>query len=184
MYSFLSNCFFLLLVSGTANYLFPNLFYNILLFLNFYYRRVSKNIRNKLKSDLVIKKVEDIKNINLKVINFEYKDEKFIKLIEIDSYKSQDELINIDVDRFKMVRKRIECPNNKNSFIMASIDTNRDEIDILEDIQLLSGLYFEDIEPKIVTKYLCYKYNDIDKYGILNKWEYMRNDGEEYTYNF
>ena len=83
-----------------------------------------------------------------------------------------------------MVRKRIECPNNKNSFIMASIDTNRDEIDILEDIQLLSGLYFEDIEPKIVTKYLCYKYNDIDKYGILNKWEYMRNDGEEYTYNF
>ena len=118
------------------------------------------------------------------VINFEYKDEKFINLIEIDSYNSDDELINIDIDRFKKVRKRIECPNNKNSFIMASIDTNGADIDILEDIKLLSGLYFEGIHPKNVTKYLKYKYNDEDKYGILNKWEYMRNDGEEYTYNF
>lgn len=184
MYSFLSNCLFILLVSGTAHYVFPNLFYNILLFINFYYRKLSKNIGNRLKSDLIIEKIENIKQINLKVIRFQYNDEKFIKLAELNSIKSNDELINLDKDKFIKTRKRIECPNNKNSFIIASIRTNNEDIDILEDIKLLSGLYFDDLGSKNVTKYLRYKYNDVSKFGILDKWEYMRNDGEEYTYNF
>ncbi|MDA7573760.1 hypothetical protein N8751_00600, partial [bacterium] len=100
MYSFLSNCLFILLVSGTAHYVFPNLFYNILLFINFYYRKLSKNIGNRLKSDLIIEKIENIKQINLKVIRFQYNDEKFIKLAELNSIKSNDELINLDKDKF------------------------------------------------------------------------------------
>jgi len=184
MYSFLSNCFFLLLVSGTANYIFPELFYNILLFINFYYRKSTKYVKNLLKGDLKICEIKNINNIHLTLIYFKYKDEKFMKLVPIKNNKPYTELINVDVNKFNKVRKRIECPNNKNSFIMASIETDKDDIDILVDIQQLSGLYLEDIHPVNVTKYFRYKYSDIEKYGTLNKWGYMRNDGEEYSYIF
>ena len=182
MYSFLSYCFFTACLTLATNYLFPNFFYQLLLFVNFYYRKTRKYIRDMDKGDLKILSRDNVKDKNISIINYKYKGELFTELRDWDTESVDDTEINIDETKFKDVRKRVVCPNSKDSFIMASLKTNKDDIDIIDDIQRLSGLYFDSIEPSKVTKYFEYKFGDKDK--KLLDWSYMRADGEEYTYSF
>ena len=182
MYSFLSYCFFTACLTVATNYLFPNFFYELLLFVNFYYRKMKKYVKDMNKGDLKIISRDNVKDINLSIIEYEYKSESFIELRDWNSESVDNTEISIDEAKFKDVRKRVLCPNSKDSYIMASLKTNEDDIDIISDIQKLAGLYFDSIDSSKITKYLKYKYGDNKK--TLLDWSYMRADGEEYTYSF
>ena len=179
MYSFLSYCFFTGFLFMLTKYIFPGFFYEVLLYANFYYRKTKKYIKDMNETELEVLSRQDVIDLNLTITEYRYKNELFIKLDDINT-KSKIDII-VDEVKFNSVRKRVICPNSKDSFIMASLKTGSDDINIIEDIQKLSGLYFNSIEPEKVTKYFRYKYKNR---GKLLEWSYMRADGDEFIQSF
>ena len=184
MYSIVSYFFFWLFLALITKYMYPNFFYNIVLYINFYYRKIKKHIYSLKDNNLKILSVDNNKLSDLSIVNYKYCNENFIKLLPYTDNEIDISQLGLDKSRYNSLRKRIECPNSKDSFIMASLKSSysdKSDIDIIDDVRRLSGLYFDDIKPQLASRYFNYKYK-LNGTGL--NWSYMMSDGEEYTYNF
>ena len=161
-----------------------NFIYLLVLHVNFYYIKLVNYLCSFITYNIKDLEVTNAIDLNLSITIYNYKNQKFIELTKIGENKTP----YIDDRKYNLVRDRIECPNSRDSYLMASIEIRelkdgviKKEIDILEDIQSLAGPYFEGINNiDLISKYLEYKYN-INKSQFIT-WSYMMSDGEEYKY--
>ena len=161
-----------------------NSIYLLVLYVNFYYIKLVNYLCSFISYNIKDVEVNDVIDLDLSITIYKFKNQKFIELSKIGENKAP----FIDDIKYKRVRDRIECPNSRDSYLMASIeirelkdDIIKKDIDILEDIQSLAGPYFEGTKNvELISKYLEYKYN-IDKSQVVT-WSYMMSDGEEYKY--
>ena len=184
-YSTILYYFFILSIPICFPKFTSNFIYLLVLYANFYYIKLVNYLSSFISYDIKDIEVTDVIDLNLSITNYNYKNEKFIELSKIGENKAP----FIDDIKYKSVRDRIECPNSRESYLMASIEIRYDDVshelweesDILDDIQSIAGPYFEGIDNiELISKYLKYKYN-INKSQFVT-WSYMMSDGEEYKY--